>query len=94
MKHERATEEIRELAALYALGSLTQHEAHSFEIHLQEGCAVCEAEIHRLARTLAEMGFAAEEVPAPEYLRDLLLLASSVKKDPPPELPRPQRGQD
>lgn len=73
MKHERTTEDIRELAALYALGSLTQHEARSFEIHIQEGCAACEAEAHRFARTLAEMGFAAEEVPAPEYLRDLLL---------------------
>jgi hypothetical protein len=43
MRHERATEELRELAAFYALGSLTQHEAHSFEIHVQEGCPVCEA---------------------------------------------------
>jgi anti-sigma-K factor RskA len=73
VKHERMTEDIRELAALYALGSLTQHEARSFEIHIQEGCTTCEAEAQRFARTLAEMGFAAEEVPAPEYLRDLLL---------------------
>lgn len=73
MKHDRTTEDIRELAALYALGSLTQHEARSFEIHIQEGCTTCEAEAYRFARTLAEMGFAAEEVPAPEYLRDLLI---------------------
>ena len=73
MKHERATEEIRELAALYALGSMTQHEARSFEIHMQEGCSVCEAEYHRFAHTIAGMGFAAEEVAAPDYIRDLLL---------------------
>jgi anti-sigma-K factor RskA len=73
LKHERATEDIRELAALYALGSLTQHEARSFEAHMREGCAVCEAEFHRFAHTIAEMGFAAEEVPAPDYIRDLLL---------------------
>jgi hypothetical protein len=73
LKHERATEEIRELAALYALGSLTQHEAHSFEIHMHEGCAVCEGEFRRFARTIGEMGFASEEVPAPDYIRDLLL---------------------
>jgi anti-sigma-K factor RskA len=73
LKHERATEEIRELAALYALGSLTQHEARSFEAHMREGCTVCEAELHRFAHTIAGMGFAAEEVPAPDYIRDLLL---------------------
>lgn len=73
MKHERATEEIRELAILHVLGSLTQHEAQSFETHMQEGCPVCQAEHRRYARTLAEMGFAAEEATAPDYLRDLLL---------------------
>jgi len=73
VKHERATEEIRELAALYALGSLTQHEARSFEIHMREGCGVCENEYRKFARTIAELGFASEEVPAPDYIRDLLL---------------------
>ena len=89
MKHERATEEIRELAALYALGSLTQHEARSFEIHLQEKCAICEAEIQRFARTLAEMGFAAEEVPAPDYLRDLLLARIEREGKPAAKAPAP-----
>jgi anti-sigma-K factor RskA len=73
LKHERATEEIRELAALYALGSLTQHEARSFEAHMKEGCSVCEAEFQKFAHTIAGIGFAAEEVPAPDYIRDLLL---------------------
>jgi anti-sigma-K factor RskA len=89
VKHERATEEIRELAALYALGSLTQHEARSFEIHLQEGCDICEAEIQRFARTLAEMGFAAEEVPAPDYLRDLLLARIEREGKPAAKAPAP-----
>jgi anti-sigma-K factor RskA len=73
LKHERATEEIRELAALYALGSLTQHEARSFEIHIREGCSVCEEEFRKFSRTIAEIGFASEEVPAPDYIRDLLM---------------------
>jgi anti-sigma-K factor RskA len=105
VKHERATEEIRELAALYALGSLTQHEARSFEIHMCEGCSVCEGEYQRFARTIAEMGFASEEVPAPDYMRDLLLArierehapaATLVEKsiarkpDPPQEKPAPK----
>jgi anti-sigma-K factor RskA len=73
LKHERATEEIRELAALYALGSLTQHEAHSFEIHMREGCSVCETEFRRFEHIIAGMGFAVEEAAAPDYVRDLLL---------------------
>jgi anti-sigma-K factor RskA len=73
LKHERATEEIRELAALYALGSLTQHEARSFETHMSEGCSICEAEFHRFEHIVAVMGFAADETAAPDYVRDLLL---------------------
>jgi anti-sigma-K factor RskA len=82
LKHERVTEEIRELAALYALGSLTQHEARSFEIHMQEGCSVCESECQRFARTIAEIGFASEEVPAPDYIRDLLLARIERERAP------------
>jgi anti-sigma-K factor RskA len=85
LKHERATEEIRELAALYALGSLTQHEARSFEIHMREGCSVCEGEFHKFARTIAEMGFASEEVQAPDYIRDLLL--ARIEREPQPAAP-------
>ena len=73
MKHERATEEVRELAALYALGSMSQHEAHSFEIHLREGCSVCEAEVRRFEHTAAGIGLAADETTPPEFLRDLLI---------------------
>jgi anti-sigma-K factor RskA len=72
LKHERPTEQIRETAALYALGSLTQHEARSFESHIQEGCSVCAAEFRRFARAVADMGLVVEEKPAPEYIVDLL----------------------
>lgn len=94
MKHERTTEDIRELAALYVLGSLTQHEARSFEIHIEEGCTTCEAEAHRFARTLAEMGFAAEEVPAPEYLRDLLLARIEREGKPAAQAPAPAKEEN
>lgn len=73
MKHERATEEVRELAALYALGSLTLHEARSFELHMQEGCSICESELRKFERTVAGIGFSAEEVEPPGYIRDLLM---------------------
>jgi len=68
------------MAALYALGSLTQHEARSFEMHIQEGCAVCEAELRRFERTVAGIGFAVEEVKAPEHIRDLLM--SRIEHEP------------
>jgi anti-sigma-K factor RskA len=80
LKHERATEEVREQAALYALGSMTQHEAHSYEIHLRDGCTVCETELHKYERTAAGIGLAAEEIPASDYIRDLLL--ARVDKEP------------
>jgi anti-sigma-K factor RskA len=92
LKHERATEEIRELAALYALGSLTQHEARSFEIHMREGCTVCEGEFHKFARTIAEMGFASEEVPAPDYIRDLLL--ARIEREHQPVAPAQAQRRD
>jgi anti-sigma-K factor RskA len=102
LNHDQATEDVRELAALYALGSLTQHEARSFEMHLREGCAVCEAELHRFERTASGIGFAVGEAETPEYLRELLLArierepqetpaeAVQLQKEPPPrEIPSP-----
>ena len=80
MKHERVTEDVRELAALYALGSLTQHEARSFEMHIKEGCTACEQELRRFERTVAGIGFAAEEISASEPVRDRLM--AQIKKEP------------
>jgi anti-sigma-K factor RskA len=82
LKHERATEELRELAALYALGSLTQHEAQSFETHISEGCSICEAEFRRFEHIVAAMGFAVDEAAAPDYVRDLLL--ARIERENPP----------
>jgi anti-sigma-K factor RskA len=79
LRHERATEEIRELAALYALGSLTQHEARSFEIHRQ-GCPVCEDAFRKFEQIVAEIGLAVEEAETPEYIRDLLL--ARIEREP------------
>ncbi len=89
MKHDRATEEIRELAALYALGSLTQSEARSFEIHTQEGCSVCEAELRRFERAVAGMGLAVEEAETPDYIRDLLL--ARIQREPRIAAVQPER---
>ena len=73
MNHERITEDVRELAALYALGSLTQNEARSFELHIQDGCSACEAELRRFERIVSGIGFSADEAEVPEKIRELLL---------------------
>jgi anti-sigma-K factor RskA len=90
LKHERATEEIRELAALYALGSLTQHEARSFEIHRREGCSVCEAEIRKFEHAAAGIGFAAAEIAPPDYIRDLL--SARIEREPQTASPKAGQG--
>ena len=73
MRHERATEELREMASLYALGALTQHEARSLEIHMKEGCSICEAEVGKFRRAAVTIGFAVDEIAPPDYIHDLLL---------------------
>lgn len=80
MRHERATEELRELAALYALGSLTQQEARSFELHRKQGCSVCETEFRKFEHAVAGIGLAADEAASPEYIRDLL--AARMEREP------------
>jgi hypothetical protein len=71
---------LRELAALYALGSLTQQEANSFESHIAEGCPVCSSELDKFRHATAGIGFAAAEIPAPEYIRDLL--SARIDREP------------
>jgi cell division protein FtsL len=71
--HEKPTEEIRELAALFSLGALTQHEARSFEAHILEGCRVCKKEYNKFKHITAEIGFTANETAAPDYIREMIL---------------------
>jgi len=88
LTHEKPTEEIRELAALYALGALTQHEADSFEAHMREGCPVCEAECLKYKHIAAEIGLGAGEAPAPGYIRELIL-ARIARETPEQDTPEP-----
>ena len=50
--------EMRDFAALYALGSLTQREARSFEEHLNEGCRSCKRELGGFEAVVSDLGFA------------------------------------
>ena len=72
MKHENATEVTRQQTALYALGLLTQHEAHCFELHLEE-CHVCRTEFGRLLLAAAQIGLAVSEKEPPQGFRERLV---------------------
>jgi len=72
LKHNQTTEETQERATLYALGALSQHEARSFEVHLREGCPVCQTELSRYESVTGELGLATPAAEPPAYLRELL----------------------
>lgn len=72
MKHEVITQESQELAALCALGALSQHEARAVATHVREGCTVCEQELNQFEMAVGALASAAEPATPPAYLRDLL----------------------
>lgn len=74
MKHESITKEGQELAALYALGALSQHEALAFELHRDEGCTSCDVELKQFNEVVGLLGAAVEPVAPSGYVRDLLAL--------------------
>jgi anti-sigma factor ChrR (cupin superfamily) len=73
MTDRAATDEMADVAALYALGALSQHEARSFEEHLDEGCAECSAELESFAGTVRALGFSAPSEQPPARVRAELL---------------------
>jgi len=73
MRHRVATDELREMVAAYALGSLEREEAHELKSHLSEGCHVCLAELDGFAGTVAVLALSAEEQQPPDGLRGKLL---------------------
>ena len=60
------------MAALYALGALSQHEARAFDLHLNEGCLACYGELEQFDQVVGVLGSAAAAVAPPGYLRELL----------------------
>ena len=97
MNHDRVTREGQETAALYALGALSQHEAHAFDVHLRDGCPACYAELEQFDQVVGALGTAAVPVGPPAYLRDLLTLriereASEAPPASPSVLPFPEKA--
>src|ERR1051325_9460730 len=72
LRHDVPTEESQESAALYALGALSQHEARAFEIHLRQGCEVCQRELDEFTGVVDALNATTVEATPPGYLRDLL----------------------
>ncbi|HEY9232046.1 MAG TPA: hypothetical protein VIS78_07855, partial [Blastocatellia bacterium] len=72
MRHDVPTDESQETAALYALGALSQHEARAFEIHLRQGCEICQRELNEFTGVVDALSSNTPEIAPPGYLRDLL----------------------
>ena len=73
MTDSAATHEMTDVAALYALGALSQHEARAFEQHIDEGCAECSAELESFAKTVRALAFSAPDEQPPARVRAELL---------------------
>jgi anti-sigma-K factor RskA len=65
---------------LYALGALSQHEARAFEVHLRQGCEVCERELREFTGVVDALSAGAPEAAPPAYLRDVL--GARIEKEP------------
>lgn len=72
MKHESITKESQEVAALYALGALSQHEARAFDVHLRDGCHICGLELNQFNEVVGLLGASVEPQAPSGYVRDLL----------------------
>lgn len=65
-----------ELAALYGIGALPELERARFEVHLAQGCSVCEAEIAALRPAFDALADAVEPVETRPQLRQRVLAFS------------------
>ena len=77
MTDRLAAHEMTDVAALYALGALSQHEARSFEAHLAEGCDICQGELESFEQTVRAVAFSAAEAEPPARVRAELLATVS-----------------
>jgi len=66
-------QDIRELAALYALGELSADEARAFEARLAAGDEACRSELAAFCSVVDDLAYAANSEPPPAGLRARLL---------------------
>ena len=77
MSHRESTDELAEQASLYALGVLDPEEARRFEVHLAEGCQLCERELLAFSSVVGHLGAAAIPEPPRSEVRHRLLDAAA-----------------
>lgn len=74
MIHSAAEDNLKEMAALYALGGLSQSEARAFEDHLAaDHCEICLKELEAFEAIALEIGLSAGESAPPPHLREKLM---------------------
>lgn len=81
MTHSAANDDIRDRAALYALGALPPDEEQDFEAHLSEGCQVCRKEVQAFVMVSGNLGFAADNAEPPPEMHDRLLARIAVERN-------------
>jgi anti-sigma factor ChrR (cupin superfamily) len=73
MTDRPAAHDMTDVAILYALGSLSQTEARSFEKHLSDGCDACAFELESFENTVRALAFSAPVEEPPASARERLL---------------------
>lgn len=87
MTRSHDIDEMREMAALYALSALSQREANAFEAHIAEGCEFCRAELDAFEQTASLIALEVEELtPSPRVRENLL---ATIADSPGPAVPKP-----
>ncbi|HZR55526.1 MAG TPA: cupin domain-containing protein [Terriglobales bacterium] len=78
-KHALTSSEIAEQAALYLLGTLPEADHAAFELHLEEGCQLCEAEVIRASAEISALARSGSST-APADLRDRFLAKLKIPR--------------
>jgi len=86
--HAQSTDEVRELASLYALGALPAVDRIEFELHLRD-CMACRTQVQEFAKVANQMAFAVSASP-PASLRARIL--AQVPGERRPSMATEQRG--
>lgn len=73
MTDHAATHDMTDIAVLYSLGALSQHEARSFEAHLADGCDACRLELGSFELTVGALALSAPEQQPPARVRAALV---------------------
>ena len=81
--HVETNDEIRGIAALYALDALTEPEKAAYEAHLGAGCAVCVAEVASFHDAAGAFGMCVDPLLPQSQLRARLMETVSRTPQPP-----------